>query len=238
MCPTGKKSMIPLPASRHDGCALSAAIESGFPAPLRQCHLLLRYQICPLVTASSREHGPPSSTARTTQPRRLSQPKRKLYLSCASVCTGKRMALPAQNHAKSLKGMVGVPGIEPGTSSMSTRRSPAELYALTHSGSGPAGGFRGRARSGKCPADPPEAGEVPLSSAFFKTSHAGKWAGPAESLERPQTRQKPRLKPRGPKRREWNQPLPPGGAGGRAWRGCGRPGASGPGSSAPRRQSR
>ena len=28
------------------------------------------------------------------------------------------------------RGMVGVPGIEPGTSSMSTRRSPAELYAL------------------------------------------------------------------------------------------------------------
>lgn len=29
-----------------------------------------------------------------------------------------------------LETMVGVPGIEPGTSSMSTRRSPAELYAL------------------------------------------------------------------------------------------------------------
>src|SRR3546814_13232052 len=59
--------------------------------------------------------------------------------------------------------MVGVPGIEPGTSSMSTRRSPAELYAL----------FRRNRR---------RAGEVAPPGGFFKPSRSSAW--PASAAQR------------------------------------------------------
>ena len=159
-------------------------------------------------------------------------------------CTRKCLALPAHNHAKSLKRMVGVPGIEPGTSSMSTRRSPAELYArLSKSGleaapplppcnsPGPQPAWRGASGppaagipERSLPAEPPESRRSSTIPRLFQASahqpkrlFSGALAGRARS-------------------RGWNPPLPPDGAGERAWRECARPAESDPDSSGLRRQ--